>query len=81
MSTVERQNLTLRMSNRRMARKTNAHSKKAINHLHAISIHYLHYNMCRVHSTLKTSPAMASGIADSLWSIKDMVKLMDEQRF
>ena len=65
-SYVERQNLTLRMSNRRMTRLTNGFSKKLDNHNHAIALHYFHYNFIRKHMTLKTTPAVAAGIANSV---------------
>lgn len=74
---VERQNLTLRMSCKRFARQTNAHSKKAINHMHAISIHYLWYNFGRVHQTLKTTPAMAAGLAEKAWTIADLIRVLE----
>src|SRR6185436_3150639 len=67
-SFVERSNLTLRMQNRRFTRLTNAFSKKAENHAHAVSLFFLYYNYCRSHQTLtqqagtKTTPAMAAGL-------------------
>lgn len=76
-SYVERQNLTLRMSNRRYTRLTNAFSKKAENHIASVHLHYLHYNFCRVHQTLRVTPAMAAGIADHVWSIEEIVGLLD----
>jgi IS1 family transposase len=76
-SYVERQNLTMRMSMRRFTRLTNAHSKKIENHIHAISLHYMYYNFCRIHKTLRCSPAMAAGVTDHLWEIEDIVKLLD----
>jgi len=75
-SYVERQNLTMRMSMRRFTRLTNAHSKKIENHIHAISLHYMFYNFARYHQSLRCSPAMAAGVAEHLWSIEDIVKLM-----
>jgi IS1 family transposase len=76
-SYVERQNLTMRMSMRRFTRLTNAHSKKIENHIHAIALHYMYYNFARIHSTLRCSPAMAAGVSKKLWSIEDIVALLD----
>jgi IS1 family transposase len=76
-SYVERQNLTMRMSMRRFTRLTNAHSKKIENHVHAISLHYMYYNFAKIHSSLRCSPAMAAGVSQTLWSIEDIVKLLD----
>jgi hypothetical protein len=80
-------NLTLRMQSRRFTRLTNAFSKKAENHAHAVSLFFLHYNYCRPHQTLtkaaqgkKTTPAMASGLTDHVWTVKDIVALMDPTR-
>src|SRR6266511_1092680 len=79
-SYVERSNLTLRMQQRRFTRLTNAFSKKAENHAHAVSLFFLHYNYCRPHQALtkaangtKTTPAMASGLTDRVWIILDVV--------
>lgn len=77
-SHVERQNLTMRMSMRRFTRLTNAFSKKVQNHAHAIALHFMHYNFCRLHQTLKVTPAMAAGITDKLWEMVDIVKLIEE---
>ncbi len=74
---VERQNLTMRMSIKRFARKTNAFSKKIENHCHAISLHFMYYNFCRIHKSLRISPAMAAGVTDRLWSIEDVVSMTD----
>lgn len=76
-SYVERQNLTMRMSMRRFTRLTNAHSKKLANHVHAIALHYMHYNFCRVHQTLRVTPAMEAGISDHIWSIAEIVGLLE----
>lgn len=75
-SYVERQNLTMRMHVRRFTRLTNAFSKKIENHIASIAIHYMHYNFCRIHQTLRVTPAMAAGVTDRLWSIQDLVGLM-----
>jgi IS1 family transposase len=76
-SHVERQNLTMRMSMRRFTRLTNAFSKKLENHTHAIAIYTMHYNFCRIHQTLRVTPAMAAGISDRVWEIEDLIKLID----
>lgn len=72
-SYVERQNLTMRMQIRRMTRLTNAHSKKLRNHKAATALHFCHYNFARRHETLRTSPAMAAGVSDRLWSTADLL--------
>ena len=76
-SFVERQNLTIRMSMRRFTRLTNGFSKKAENLAHAVSLHFMYYNFCRIHQTLQCSPAMAAGVTDTLWEIEDIVKLLN----
>jgi IS1 family transposase len=76
-SMVERHNLTIRMALRRFTRLTNAFSKRIENHIHALAIHFVHYNFIRIHKTLKVSPAMAAGVAKTLWSWKDVVRQMD----
>lgn len=78
-SFVERQNLTMRMSMRRFTRLTNAFSKKIENHMAAISLHYMHYNFCRVHQSLRTTPAMAAGVADHAWSLDEVIALLGEK--
>jgi IS1 family transposase len=76
-SYIERQNLTVRMHNRRFTRLTNAFSKKVENHLASLAIHYMHYNFVRIHQTLRVTPAMAAGVTDRLWSIDNLVGLLD----
>lgn len=76
-SFIERQNLTMRMSMRRFTRKTNAHSKRFENHCHALALHYFHYNWCRKHQTLKTTPAVAAGLADKALSLEDLVEMLE----
>jgi IS1 family transposase len=76
-SYIERQNLTLRMSNRRMTRLTNGFSKKLENHRHAVAVHYMHYNFIRKHMTLKTTPAVAAGIASRPLSMLDFVGMIE----
>mgnify|MGYP002621825325 FL=1 len=77
-SHVERQNLTMRMQMRRFTRLTNAFSKKFENHVHMVAIYTVWYNFIRVHKTLRMSPAMAAGVADKLWSMDELVAMMDE---
>ena len=72
-SYVERQNLTMRMSMRRFTRLTNGFSKKVENHAYAVAIHYMHYNFCRIHQTLRCTPAMEAGITDHVWTIEEML--------
>jgi IS1 family transposase len=72
-SFVERQNLTMRMSMRRFTRLTNGFSKKVENHAYSVAIHYMHYNFCRVHQTLRVTPAMEAGITDHVWTIEEML--------
>jgi IS1 family transposase len=76
-SYVERQNLTIRMSNRRFTRLTNAHSKKLANHHHAQALFFMYYNFVRINSAVKMSPAMAAGIETRLWEMKDIAALID----
>lgn len=72
-SLIERQNLTMRMSMRRFTRLTNAFSKKVENLQAAVALHFAHYNLVRVHKTLRTSPAMAAGVEARLWSMEELV--------
>jgi IS1 family transposase len=76
-SYVERQNLTMRMHMRRFTRLTNAFSKKIENHAHAVALHFVYYNFCRIHSKLRMTPAMAAGISSRLWEVSDIVALLD----
>ena len=76
-SYVERQNLTMRMSMRRFTRLTNAFSKKAENLAAAVSVYFMHYNFVRVHQTLGTTPAVAAGVADHVWTLDEMVALLE----
>lgn len=77
-SFVERQNLTMRMSMRRFTRLTNGFSKKLENHVHALALYFVFYNLCRIHKTLRVTPAMAAGITDRLWSLDDVIAKIDE---
>jgi IS1 family transposase len=76
-SYVERQNLNMRMGMRRFTRLTNAFSKKIENHCHSLALYFLYYNFVRIHKSLKVTPAMAAGAADRLWSVEDIVALID----
>jgi len=76
-SYVERQNLNMRMGMRRFTRLTNAFSKKLENHCHALALYFMFYNFCRIHKTLKIAPAMAAGVSEKLWSMEDIVALID----
>ncbi len=76
-SYVERQNLTMRMNMRRFTRLTNAFSKKLENHCHALALYFMYYNFVRIHKTLKSTPAMEAGVTDKLWSMEDIVALLD----
>lgn len=76
-SYVERHNLTMRMSMRRFTRLTNAFSKKFDNHCHALALYFVHYNFCRIHKSLKVSPAMAAGLTDTLRNMEWIVGLVD----
>jgi IS1 family transposase len=75
-SYVERLNLTMRMSMRRYTRLTNAFSKKIENHAAAVSLHFMHYNYCRVHQTLGTTPAVAAGVTDHVWKLTEIIDLL-----
>lgn len=76
-SFVERQNLNIRMHNRRFTRLTNAFSKKAINHARAFALQTLHHNFARIHRTLRVTPAMEAGIANHVWSLEEIVGLLE----
>ena len=70
---MERQNLTLRMASKRFARLSNSFSKRLDCHLAAVALHVAFYNLCRVHESLRCTPAMALGIADRVWTIDDLI--------
>jgi len=76
-SHIERQNLTMRMNMRRFTRLTNAFSKKVENHAHAIALHFMFYNFVRIHKTLHVTLAMEAGLTKKVWSIDDLVGLID----
>jgi len=77
-SYAERNNLNVRMMMRRMTRLTNAFSKKVENHSHQHAINFAYYNFCRMHKTLRCTPAMAAGITASPWDVDDLVYITDE---
>jgi hypothetical protein len=76
-SYVERQDLTMRMNMRSFTRLTNASSKKVENHAHAVALHFVYHNFVRIHKTLRVTPAMAAGVTKRLWSVKDLVRLLE----
>jgi hypothetical protein len=76
-SYVERQNLTMRMSMRRFTRLTNAFSKKVENHCHALALYFVWYNFCRIHKSLRVTPAMAAGVTDTLRDMAWIAELVE----
>ena len=72
-SHIERQNLTVRMMMRRLTRLTNAFSKKWSNLRAALALHFAYYNFCRIHKTLRCTPAMASGITGHIWELSELL--------
>ena len=76
-SHVERQILTMRMGVRRFTRLTNVFSKKAENHADAVALHFMHYNFCRTHKTLRVTPAMAAGLVSRPREVEDLVALVE----
>lgn len=76
-SYAERQNLTMRMSMRRFTRLTNGFSKKLENHEHSLALYFFYYNFVRIHATLGISPAMAAGVTDHLWSMEELIAMVD----
>lgn len=78
-SHVERSNLTLRMTQRRWTRLTNGFSKKFANLCHAMSLYAMHYNFCRVHQTLRVTPAMEAGLTDHVWELSELVGVLEAE--
>ncbi len=76
-SLVERANLSMRMGMRRFTRLTNSFSKKLENHMHAVSFYFMVYNFVKIHSAIKTTPAMEAGVTDFLWSMEDIVVMAE----
>jgi len=68
----------MRMSMRRFTRLTNGFSKKVDNHMHAVALHFMHYNFCRIHKTLRVTPAMEAGVSDHMWSLEEIAALVPE---
>jgi len=75
-SYIERQNLSMRMGMRRFTRLTNGFSKKLDNHGHAVALYFMQYNFCRVHKTLRVSPAMEAGLTDHVWDLEEILSLL-----
>ncbi len=69
----------MRMQMRRFTRLTIGFSKKIENHMAAVALHFLHYNFARIHKTLRITPAMAAGLADHVWSLEELVGLLENQ--
>jgi hypothetical protein len=65
------------MSMRRFTRLTNSVSKKIDNHVHALALYFAFYNFCRIHKTLKVSPAMAAGVSATLWTMEDIAERIE----
>lgn len=76
-SYVERQNFTMRMHMRRFTRLTNGFSKKVESHANAVALHFAYYNLVKIHSTLRVTPAMAAGVTDRLWEMADLVAVLE----
>jgi hypothetical protein len=74
----ERNNLTMRMQMRRFTRLTNGFSKKYENHEYAVALHFMNYNFCQIHGSLRCTPAMAAGITDHVWSLEEVIALLDK---
>ena len=79
-SYVERQNLSMRMGMRRFTRLTNGFSKKFENHAHQVALYFMHYNYCRVHSSLRVTPAMEAGLTDHVWTLAELCSLLPERK-
>jgi IS1 family transposase len=75
-SSAERQNLTMRMSMRRFTRLTNGFSKKVEDHEHALALYFMYYNFCRIHQTLRVTPAMEAGVSDHVWELNEVIALL-----
>lgn len=78
-SFVERSNLSMRMGMRRFTRLTNAFSKKLENHGHAVALYFMHYNFCRVHKSLRVTPAMEAELTDHVWTLEELIGLLNDK--
>ena len=76
-NSAERQNLTMRMCMRRFTRLTNGFSKKLEDHIHMLSLYFVHYNICRIHKSLRVTPAMASGLDSELRDMNWILELIE----
>jgi len=74
-SFAECQKLSMRMGMRRFTRLTNGFSKKLENHGHMVALYFLHYNFCRVHNTLRVTPAMEAGLTDHIWDLEELLEI------
>ena len=77
-SHVERVNLTKRMSNRRLIRRTNGFSKRVWRHAAMMQVLVMYYNFCREHGTLQTTPAVAAGLTDHVWNRRELAQMIIE---
>ena len=72
--------MTIQMSMRRFTRLTNAFRKELENLEHAVALYYRHYNFCRIHQTLRVTPAMEAGISDHVWDLDEIIGLLEPDR-
>ena len=79
-SFVERSNLSMRMGMRRFTRLTNGFSKKLENHGHMVALYFMHYNYCRIHKSLRVTPAMEAGLTDHVWNIEELIELIKKSQ-
>ena len=77
-SAVKRQNLTMRMSMKRFTRRTSAFSKRIENHAHAVALHFMYYNFCRIHRSIYIAPALAAHVTRWIWEIREIVEMVEE---
>jgi IS1 family transposase len=80
-SYVERSNLSMRMGMRRFTRLTNGFSKKVENHGHMVALYFMHFNFCRIHKTLRVTPAMEAGLTDHVWSLEELLCVLLQNQF